>query len=173
MPKEIVKEKIVKLEVNKNGLNPKQELFCQLYAGIQDKEFFGAGTTSYIEAYDPDNTKPNWYKTAAAAATRLLKNVKIINRINELLESEGFNDQNVDKQHLFLLNQHADLKTKLGAIKEYNSVKGRIATRKIELQGNISHSQDIENYKEIQSLKDKYEEELAKTLRNKKVIDKE
>jgi hypothetical protein len=31
-------------------LNPKQELFCELYA--TDREFFGNGVQSSIEAYD-------------------------------------------------------------------------------------------------------------------------
>lgn len=53
----------------------------------------------------------------------------ICERINEILEAGGFNDENVDKQHSFLLNQFADLKSKLGAIKEYNQLKGRIINK--------------------------------------------
>jgi hypothetical protein len=56
----------------------------------------------------------------------LLTKPEICERINELLEAGGFNDENVDKQHTFLLNQFADLKTKLGAIKEYNELKSRV-----------------------------------------------
>lgn len=108
-------------------LNPKQEKFCKLYA--TETEFFGNGVESYIEAYDPKTTKPNWYKTAAAAASRMLKNVNILDRINELLDSEGFNDAHVDKQLLFLINQGAEFPSKLGAIKEYNKLKQRIVDR--------------------------------------------
>jgi len=54
-----------------------------------------------------------------------------------LLEAGGFNDENVDKQHSFLLNQYADLKSKLGAIKEYNQLKGRIV-EKHKIEGDIS-----------------------------------
>jgi hypothetical protein len=76
------------------------------------------------------------YTTAMACSSRLLSNVKIIERINSLLETGGFTDTNVDKQHLFLINQHADLKTKMNAIKEFNTLKGRIKT-KIEHSGFI------------------------------------
>lgn len=111
-------------------LNPKQELFCQLYA--TDKEFFGNGVQAYIEAYEPDQSQKNWYKTVCSAASRLLSNVKVCERINQLLEEGGLNDQFVDKQLTFLVTQHADFKSKLGAIKEYNSLKQRV-TKKLLL----------------------------------------
>lgn len=113
------------------GLNQQQELFCQYYVNA-DRELFGNGTRAYIEAYDVDLTKKGAYMVAAANASRLLKNAKVIARVNELLETGGFNDENVDKQHLFLINQHADLKTKMSAIKEYNELKQRI-TKKLDI----------------------------------------
>jgi hypothetical protein len=112
---------------NENGLNLQQEEFCQLYT--TDAEFFGNGVQAYIEAYKPDQSKPNWYKTSLAAASRLLANVKICERINQLLEEGGLNDQFVDKQLTFLVTQHADFKSKLGAIKEYNKLKKRVSDR--------------------------------------------
>lgn len=118
-------------EQDETKLNPKQERFCQLYVS---KEFFGNGTESYAEAYDIDlSTK---YKSAQAAASRLLSNVIILDRINELLDDSGLNEQHVDKQHLFLINQNADLAQKMAAIREFNKVKGRI-TDKIEHSGSI------------------------------------
>lgn len=118
-----------------SGLNLEQEEFCQLYAGASaiDRDLFGNGTQCYIEAYDVDKSKPFWYEKAMSSASRLLRNVKVIGRINELLQEGGFSDENVDKQHLFLINQHADLKTKMAAIKEYNAVKKRVEANKIEL----------------------------------------
>jgi hypothetical protein len=105
-------------------LNPKQELFCELYA--TSKEFFGNGVETYLEVYDVDHSKPNWYKTACAAASRLLSNVKVIDRISELLEEGGLNDAFTDKQLKFLITQYADFTSKLGAIREYNKLKQRI-----------------------------------------------
>lgn len=108
----------------KESLNLRQEKFCQLYA--TSREFFGNGVESYLEVYDVDRNKPNWYSIACASASRLLSNEKIINRINAILEQTGFNDAFVDKELSFLITQHADFQTKLGAIKEYNKLKQRI-----------------------------------------------
>lgn len=110
-------------------INDRQERFCQFYANTEG-EFFGNGVLSYLEVYDIDKTKPNWYKTACAAASQLLSNIKVCQRINNLLEEQGLNDQFVDKQLLFLLTQHSDFGAKIGAIKEYNKLKQRIVEHK-------------------------------------------
>ena len=51
-------------EEKNEKLNPKQEAFCKLYT--QEKEFFGNGVESYLEVYNINKHKPNWYKTACA-----------------------------------------------------------------------------------------------------------
>jgi len=107
--------------------NARQEMFCKLYA--TDREFFGNGVESYIEVYNPDRSRPNWYKTACSSASRMLSNVKVYTRINELLETGGLNDTNVDKQILMLINQHADFGAKVAAIREYNKLKQRIVEK--------------------------------------------
>lgn len=101
-------------------LNPNQEKFCRLYAS--DKEFFGNGVESYLEAYDLPHSK---YKAAGVSAARLLENAKILARINELL-SITLNDQVVDKELAFTVIQKRDLSSKVQAIKEYNRVKKRV-----------------------------------------------
>ncbi|WP_441001298.1 terminase small subunit [Fodinibius sp. SL11] len=106
------------------GLTPKQERFCQLYVS---EEFFGNGTQSYAKAYDVDLSEN--YKSAQAAASRLLSNVIICDRINELLDEAGLNDNFVDKQMLFMITQNADYAQKMAAIREYNKVKGRITNK--------------------------------------------
>jgi len=73
-----------------------------------------------------------WYKSTVVSASRLLTNVKILERINELLEKEGLNIPFVDKQLKFLITQHADFGTKLGAIREYNKIQKRI-TKKVDV----------------------------------------
>lgn len=108
-------------------LNPKQELFCQLYA--TEKEFFGNGVQSYIEAYEPDTSKPNWYKSACVCASQLLSNIKVCQRITELLEDGMLNDLNVDKQLSLVIMQNSDLSSKVAAIREYNKLKTRILTK--------------------------------------------
>ncbi len=115
--------------VSKPNLNPDQERFCQLYA--TDREFFGNGVESYLEAYEEsiDRTKPNWYKTACASASRLLSNAKVYTRINEIMEECGLNDIAVDRQLSFMIAQQADFTNKMAAIKEYNKLKQRIVDR--------------------------------------------
>ena len=120
-------------------LTPQQELFCQLYAS--DAEFFGNGVRSYIEAYNVDISRPNAYKVAKSGACENLTKAYILERIEEIFEAHGLNDTFVDKQLEKLICQDADFKTKLGAIQEYNKMKGRIIDRKditnrnIEIQG--------------------------------------
>lgn len=106
-----------------NKLTLKQDLFCKYFSGAlkTDEYTFGNGSESYIQTYRTKNLE-----YARFAAHRLLTNQKIIDRINELLEEQGFNNENVDKQHLFLINQNADLRAKLGAISEYNKLRKRI-----------------------------------------------
>jgi len=108
-------------------LNLRQEKFCKLYAS--DREFFGNGVESYLECYDIDRSKPNWYKTACICASKLLTNTKVCDRINEILEDGGLNDQFVDKQLKFLITQHSDFGNKLGALREYNKLKQRITDK--------------------------------------------
>lgn len=107
---------------NDFGLNPKHFKFCQLYASSE--EFFGNGTQSYIETYKPKRIG-NWYNSARSSASDLLTNPNILRCINHLLEMRGLNDVFVDKQLEFLVTQHADFKSKLGAIREYNQLKKR------------------------------------------------
>lgn len=123
------KKKLKKMEENisEEKLNMRQEKFCQLYS--TSEEFFGNGVQAYMEVYDIDKTKPNWFGTACSAASRLLSNVKVCRRINELLEEQGLNDGYIDKQLLFLVTQHADFGSKLGAIKEYNKLRQRIVNK--------------------------------------------
>ena len=115
-------------------LTPKQEQFCQLFAS--DREFFGNGVQSYVEAFDVDTTSPGWYAGARASASRLLTNANILARIDALFEAHGLNDQFVDKQLEKLIVQDADFSTKIKAIQEYNKIRSRI-TQKIEVSAPI------------------------------------
>lgn len=109
-------------------LTPQQELFCQLYAG--DREFFGNGVQSYIEAYNVDTSKPGWYSVAKSGASENLTKPYILERIDEIFEAHGLNDQFVDKQLEKLIVQDADFSTKMKAIQEYNKLKARITEKK-------------------------------------------
>ena len=107
-----------------DGITPKNEIFCQLYAS--DREFFGNGTQSYIEAYDIDLSTKGAYKSAQAAASRLLSNVIILKRIHDIMEHAVLNDEYVDKKMGFWIMQEANPMASIAAIKEYNKVKKRV-----------------------------------------------
>lgn len=110
-----------------SDLNPQQELFCKLYAS--DREFFGNGTQSYIEAYGVDATKPGSYAAARSSASEFLTNPNILDRINHYLDLGGLNDATVDKELLFVIRQHDDKASKVAAIREYNKLKQRITDK--------------------------------------------
>ncbi len=124
----------MKKETNKIKLNPKQEKFCQLYAS--DREFFGNGTQSYVEAYKPKKVG-NWYNVARSRASELLTSPNVLARINEILDIT-LNDAHVDKQLSFVITQNADLSSKTRAIAEYNKLKGRIEEK-------VKHSGEIQS----------------------------
>ena len=109
-------------------LTLKQEKFCRLYA--TEREYFGNGTQAYLEAYGVDLNKKGAYATARAAAAQNLTKHNILDHINKLLELNGLNTAHVDKQLGFLITQHADFTAKLGAIREYNKLKGRIVEKR-------------------------------------------
>lgn len=110
-------------------INLQQDLFCNYYTS--PTEFYGHGVNSYAAAYDIDISEPGQYMVAAVGASRALKNVKIMRRIDSLLADRGLNDAYADKQLLFLMTQSADFGSKLGALREYNKLRQRI-TEKVQ-----------------------------------------
>lgn len=118
----------IEKEANPDALNPRQEKFAQLYT-YGSKEFYGNGTQSYIAAYKVtigNEEGQMSYNNARVQAHEVLTNPNVKARINQLLEEGGLNDENVDKQLLFLINQFEDKQVKLRAIKEYNKMKKRV-----------------------------------------------
>jgi len=113
----------------KTKLTTKQKVFCELYA--TSEEFFCNGVQSYIKAYKIKK-KGNWYNNAKTSAYELLTKPYILKYIDKLLNLRGLNDSFVDKQLELLITQNADLKSKLGAVKEYNRLKLRI-TKQLDL----------------------------------------
>lgn len=126
--KELVKsEEKTPLEIK---LRPNNEKFVQLYA------ITGNAVQSYIQAYNLNKDNDSQYLGASVSASRLLKNPKICNRLNQLLSLAGFSDEGVDLQLNHLIQQHDDKNAKLGAIKEYNKLKKRTESVKTTISGN-------------------------------------
>jgi len=111
----------------KKKLTKKQELFCRFYA--TDRGLFGNGTQAYAKAYNIDLSQKGKKSIAKASASRLLTYDYILDYINKMLDLEGLNDESVDKELHFLIKQCSNLNVKLGAIKEYNSLRKRIIQR--------------------------------------------
>jgi hypothetical protein len=144
-----------KSNVNKRNLTKKQELFCKLFA--TNREYFGNGTQAYAKAYNIELSQRGKMGIAKASASRLLTYDYISDYINKLIDIGGLNDKRVDKELLFLIEQNANFNVKLGAIKEYNSLRKRIIQReeiKVKSEWNIS------DY--LKELKNKTTDELIK-----------
>jgi len=115
--------------------NLKWELFCNYYT--EESELFGNGIYSYSKAYNIDaENDQKGYAVAGTCASKLLKKVEIMSRINYLLDKLVLNDSHIDKQLAFLITQNAQLQPKLGAIQEYNKLKNRIQD-KLNNQTNV------------------------------------
>jgi len=115
-------------KLSKTVLSENEKLFVELYF-TQSSDTFGNGTQSIIEALGEKefiNSRGILsYDNAARRAHDWLRLTKIYEAGNKLIESQGFNDSSVDSQHSFVINQSAELGTKLRAIDIYNKLKGR------------------------------------------------
>ena len=118
-------------------LTLKERIFCLKYL-----ELSGNGTSAIIDAgydvqYKNKEGKPTGrinYNLAAVMAKENLRKPHIFNFITLKLDEYGYNDENVDKQNLYLINQYEDLAAKGRGIDIYNKVKGRYAPQKVEIE---------------------------------------
>jgi hypothetical protein len=123
---EVVKKVPLKVKVS---ISNEQEKFCQLYA--RDPKLAGKPYECFMKVYKDQLEPHQTPEVVRKEAKALLTQDNIIQRINGLLEEDGFNDQNVDKQHLFLINQHGDLGVKMKGIEHYNKLKRRTSDQPI------------------------------------------
>jgi len=111
-----------------------EKRFCELYL-----EWEGNGTEAAWESFKCKNKK-----VAATVASEYLRKPNVFAYIDLKLDEYGYNDENVRKQHLFVLNQMADLHAKNKAIDMYYKQKGLYAPEKKELSGSISLTKLLE-----------------------------
>jgi hypothetical protein len=107
------------------GLSLSQIHFCCHYTSLS-RDFFGNGIQSAAKAYEIDLDTPEDRKRASDKASANLRSDGVKLLINMLLSMEGFSDEGVDKELLWVVQQSVDLKAKVLAIKEYNALKARI-----------------------------------------------
>lgn len=106
-------------KVKKTQLTPKRELFCQYYVS---EDFFGNGGQAYMKAY---KIKKGKEPGARVLASGLLTNIKVLDRINEIMEHAVLNDEFVDREIGWLIQQKDDKAAKNKAIETYNKIKNR------------------------------------------------
>lgn len=124
------RKRLFKIDIRKSreaGLNLQEEMFCRYYTS--DTEFYGDGFNSCAAAFGFDIYDKREAASCKYKAAGLLRTQKILNRINELLQTVTLNNVHVDKQLGFLITQNSDFKSKLGAIKEYNKLNERVSER--------------------------------------------
>lgn len=118
----------------------KEKLFSDYYL-----EFKGDGVDAVFEA----GYKVKSARVASAIAYENLRKPHIIAYVNSKLEEAGFNDDGVYKQHLFLVNQHADLKSKAKGIDMFYKLKGSYAPDK---SVNLNIDQQVMSDEDIKKL---------------------
>ena len=100
------------------ALTLQEKKFCDYYL-----EFKASGVDAVYKA----GYHPKHRKAAASIASDNLIKPHIFNYINMKLEEYGFTDDNVVKQHLFLLNQDSNLPVKAEAVHMFYKKKGLYA----------------------------------------------
>ena len=124
MAREIKAFKFKGLDGEEYKLTLKQKLFCEAYL-----DFKGNG----VEAIYQAGYKPKNVRVAASMAYDNLIKPDIMAYVNVKLEEYGFNDKNVEKQHLFLLNQFGNLIAKKSAVDMFYKKRGDYAPQRHEV----------------------------------------
>jgi signal transduction histidine kinase len=120
----MTKKKSITTILKEYQITLEQESFCQHF--VSPGEFYGNGTQAYIFAYNIDTSVRGQYNAARANASRLLTLDNINKRINDLIETGGFNTEHMDKRLLHWANQNEDGNSSIRAIQEFNKLKQRI-----------------------------------------------
>jgi len=123
-------------------LTEKEELFCNLYL-----QSLGDGIGSAMQAYDIDPSRKGAYGTAKSIAWENLTKPHILQRIREIFDDQGLNNEIVDTETSFLVKQRADNNAKAKGIEIYNKIVGRYEKDNKQKQAkvtvNIEQSEQI------------------------------
>jgi hypothetical protein len=132
-----------------------QKKFCEAYLS-----FKANGVDAIFKAgYTPKNRL-----IASSMASDLLRQPNIFNYINSKFEEFGLNDDNVYKQHLFILNQNENLRVKQGAIDMMYKIRDKYAGEKIRVVNQFDNMTDEELDQTIEEL----EAKVARYKKSKK-----
>ncbi len=134
--------------------NKTQEFFCQLYAGVATKNFFGNATQSYLQAYggqkeindieerlltmDQEKDLGEIMKlqgrietikhSARSAAALLLTNISISARCDYLV-NRFLDPEMADREMGYVIGQREELHAKVAAYNAVAKVKNRISNK--------------------------------------------
>ena len=142
------------------SLTKRQKLFVDHYLINNTNGVDAIIAAGYDVSYKDKKGKPNGgfnRKLAAVLSYENLTKPHICAYITIKLDQYGFNDKNVEKQHLFLVNQNADLANKRGALDMYYKLKGKYAPIETETKTTIKFESldDDELDKAINAIKSK------------------
>ena len=130
-------------------LTDQETRYAELYTSPELKM---NGEQCALIAFDIPAGEKNAAVRARAIAKRMGTHQGVISLISALLTSYGWNDENVRKHHLALMEQNADLKMKAIAIKMYYEVTGKLnKNQEISVKHSIDPS--VYNMKELINLR--------------------
>lgn len=127
--------KYVALDGRTYHLSIKQRKFCEYYLmwnGNGVEAIISAGYDCNYKTKDGQDTGHPNRKLASVMSSENLAKPSIYNFIALKMQEYGFTDDNVTKQHLFLLNQLTDLSAKSKAIDMFYKIRGTYAPEKQE-----------------------------------------
>lgn len=103
----------------------KEKVFCEAYL-----TFYGNGVDAVYEA----GYKVKDRKIAAQVAHDNLRKPNLMAYIDSLLVEYGFSDDNVEKQHLYVMNQFDDLQAKNKAIEMFYKLRSKFPAEKHDVR---------------------------------------
>jgi len=121
------------LDKKRYRINLRQKLFGEKYLeekGNGVEAIIEAGYDVFFKDKDGNSTGIPNRKLAAVLASQNLSKLNICAYITLKLDEYGFNDNNAERQHLFLMNQYADLTNKKGALDMFYKLRGSYAPEK-------------------------------------------
>ena len=114
------------LDGKKYKITMRQKLFCEAYLRL-----YGNG----VEAVYAAKYNPSTYNSAKAIASQNLTLLNLCGYINLKLEEYGYSDDNVEKQHLWLINQFANPQAKAKGIDMFYKVKNKYPAERVIDEG--------------------------------------
>lgn len=110
------------------GLSDKEFLFCQWYTN--NNELRGNGVQAYGKAFNLDLSTSAKYNVAKSNASKLLSRLDVLKCIQSIFENDGLSETTVQNEHSFILRQNSDFGSKLGAVRLWYEINGRL--RKVQ-----------------------------------------